>query len=127
MNYFGEINKDARVDMSASEFVLLIERVLKEERREIARVVEQEVRKAILELQDRQSFVAANDWLSHEQVEELLGRSRSYVATRRKMRKLAKTDAGKDAAFPPTYQEKVGARVRFKRSEIEAWQRSYMR
>lgn len=84
-------------------------------------------RKALMEVQDRQSFAAANDWLTQTQVEELLGRSRSYVCNRLAMRKLAKTDAEKDAAFPPTYQEYSGARHRFKRSEIEAWQRSYGR
>jgi predicted DNA-binding transcriptional regulator AlpA len=119
----GEINGERLLVLSARELMLLLER----ERQETAKLVREEVRKALFDAQDRQSFAAANDWLTLEQVEELLGRSRTYVESRLSMRKLAKTVGERDAAFAPVYQEKRGGRRRFKRSEVEAWQRSHGR
>ncbi|WP_230832473.1 hypothetical protein [Qipengyuania citrea] len=116
MDHFSGIHGERLVVVSANDLALLVEEA-----------TARGVRKALMEVQDRQSFAAANDWLTQTQVEELLGRSRSFVCKRLRLRKLAETDAERDAAFPPTYQEHVGSRHRFKRSEIEAWQRSYGR
>lgn len=52
---------------------------------------------------------------------------RDWMDKRRQMRDLATTDADKAAAFVPTYQDTPGARARFRRSEVEEWQRSYAR
>lgn len=116
MNVASEFHGKGIVVIEAAELEAMMKRVAKDAARE-----------ALIELQDRQSFLAVNDWLTHEQVEELLGRSRSWVNTRRKMRYLAKNDADRDAAFAPSYQPHRGAHVRFRRSEIEAWQNSYSR
>lgn len=116
MNKSSEIGGQELIVISTGDLALML-----------GRTVKQAVHEAIVELQDRQSFAAASDWLTQAQVEEFLGRSRSYVNSRRTLRDLAKTDAEKEAAFAPSYQSKRGARVRFKRSEVEAWQRSYGR
>lgn len=89
----------------------------------LRRVVREELRVTIREElrrhRDTKSFAAASGLLKLDEAAQYLRMSMMELYRRRLARKIARTDAEKDAAFPAEYG--VGKLVRFKRAELDAW------
>ena len=86
---------------------------------EIVRALQPIFRAELRAERDRQSFAAASGLFTIEEAGEYVRMSRADMSRRRHARKVAKTDATKDAAFAPEYC--TGRNIRFKRAELDAW------
>jgi hypothetical protein len=88
-------------------------------RAQLVAEVRQIVRAELRAESDRQSFAAASGLLTIDEAGEYLRMSRSETSRLRHARKIAKSDAEREAAFAPEYGQ--GRNTKFKRSELDAW------
>lgn len=88
-------------------------------RRAIREELRVTIREELRRQKDIKSFAAASGLLKLDETAVYLRMSMMELYRRRHARKIARTDAEKDAAFPAEYG--VGKLVRFKRAELDAW------
>ena len=99
---------------NAPTFGIVME-IVKEIERALRPIIREEVRAE----SDRKSFAAASGRLTIEEAGEYIRTSRAEMSRLRHARKIAKSDAEKDAIFAPEYGE--GRKTTFKRVELDAW------